>query len=313
MNVIVVTSDSKVWNFAEVCTAIATAKATKQDLVLDLNSEGPDFETLGLVELIGDYPAKVVNFRNPVQKNINNIVFDIISNNWVDDTINFLKDVIVNKTIGNTFGMFIGRSNVHRLYLSSYLYKHNLANQTFHYNPNMDFHRNNLGLDKLVELYGTIALPQTVNLLENSPIIKDEVSYPIVKQHHNFYQEYNNFLIEIVCETYYTGNTFYPTEKTWRPIMLSTPFIIQGPQWHLHRLRDMGFQTFDRWWNEGYSEDPADYQPHEIIKVIDYLAKKSTQELRTMHQEMKPILQHNKKRFMELTTKDFEIFKNDKY
>ena len=43
--------------------------------------------------------------------------------------------------------------------------------------------------------------------------------------------------------------------------MLLTPFIVQGSQWFLHRLRDMGFQTFDRWWDEGYSEDPANHQP----------------------------------------------------
>ena len=95
--------------------------------------------------------------------------------------------------------------------------------------------------------------------------------------------------------------------------MLLTPFIVQGPQWYLLRLRDLGFQTFDRWWDEGYAEDPADHQPHEIVKVIDSLAEKSMQELNTMYQEMKPILQHNKKRFMELTSKDFEIFKDDKY
>jgi hypothetical protein len=32
-----------------------------------------------------------------------------------------------------------------------------------------------------------------------------------------------------------------------------------------------------------------------------------------MYEEMQPILQHNKKRFMELTSKDFEIFENDRY
>jgi hypothetical protein len=28
---------------------------------------------------------------------------------------------------------------------------------------------------------------------------------------------------------------------------------------------------------------------------------------------MKPVLAHNKKRFLELTSKDFDIFKNDKH
>ena len=95
--------------------------------------------------------------------------------------------------------------------------------------------------------------------------------------------------------------------------MLSTPFIVQGPQWYLHRLRDLGFQTFDRWWDEGYAEDPADHQPHEIVKVINQLKTKSITELSKMYTEMQPVLAHNKKRFLELTSKDFEIFKDDKY
>ena len=312
MNVTVITSDSKVWNFAEVCTSIATAIATKQDLVLDLNSEGPDFETLGLVELINNYPTKVVNFRNTVQKNINNIVFDIKSSNWINSTRATLAEVTVNKNITTAFGMFIGRSNVHRLYLSSYLYSNTKSNQTFHCDPNEESHRHNLGLDELLEVYGSTDLDDVLNLIKNSPITKDKLTYPIYHtHHHNLYKEYNNFLVDIVCETYYSGNTFYPTEKTWRPIMLSTPFIVQGPQWYLHRLRDLGFQTFDRWWDEGYAEDHASYQPYEIIKIINQLKTKSIVELSTMYTEMQPILQHNKKRFLELTSKDFDKCKLD--
>jgi hypothetical protein len=307
MNVTVITSDSRVWNFAEVCTTIATAIATKQDLVLDLNNEGPDFETLGLVELIDDYPTKVVHFRNTVQQNINNIIFDIGSSNWINSTRATLAEVTVNKNITTAFGMFIGRSNVHRLYLSSYLYSNTKSNQTFHCNPKEESHRHNIGLEELLEVYGRTDLDDVLNLIKNSPITKDKLTYPIYyTHHHNLYKEYNNFLVDIVCETYYNGNTFYPTEKTWRPIMLSTPFIVQGPQWYLHRLRDLGFQTFDRWWDEGYAEDPADHQPHEIVKVINQLKTKSITELSKMYTEMQPVLAHNKKRFLELKSKDFD-------
>ena len=120
-------------------------------------------------------------------------------------------------------------------------------------------------------------------------------------------------MVEIVCETCYNGNTFFPTEKTWRPILLETPFIVQGPQWYLHRLRDLGFQTFDRWWDEGYTEDPANWQNTEIKKVIDSIGKLTIEQLQEMYTEMKPVLAHNKKRFMELTSKDFKIFENDRY
>jgi hypothetical protein len=316
MNVTVITSDSQVWNLGKVVAAITLAKNQNQDLVLDLINEGPDFETLKLLEYIDNWDSRTtVLTRNAVQMPVGNIKFKQYYPHFLITTKNDLREVIVNKHIKKPIGMFIGRSNKHRLYLSSYLYQQNSAIQTFHYDPTIEFHQNNLGLDQLVETYGVSALPQAIRLLANSPVVTDEkVPYPILSEHHNnLYKEYNNFLVDIVCETYYNGNTFFPTEKTWRPIMLSTPFIVQGPQWYLHRLRDLGFQTFDRWWDEGYAEDLSDHQPHEIVKVIDSLAEKSIQELNTMHQEMQPTLQHNKKRFMELTSKDFEIFKDDKY
>ena len=312
----VITSDSKVWNLGEVVQSIAVAKNTDQDLVLDLVAEGPDFEVLGLLKYITDWDNRTtVITDNAVQTLVGDIRFVKYSPHFLDSTKNALTYITNNKDIKKPIGMFIGRSNAHRLYLSSYIYKYKLANQTFHYNPKLDFHKNNLGLEKLIDIYGVDALPNAVHLIKNSPLVKDEkISYPILlDQHNNIHKEYWNFLVEIVCETYYTGRTFFPTEKTWRPMILETPFIVQGPQWFLHRLRDLGFQTFSRWWDEGYSEDPADYQPAEIVKVIDFLAKKGIAELNDMYKEMKPVLAHNRKRFIELTSKDFEIFENDRY
>ena len=312
----VITGDSKVWNLGEVIEAIVLAKNSNQDLILDLVNEGPDFRVLDLLRYIDNWDIRTtVNTRNAIQKPVGNIKFIQNYPHFLRSTKAALGEVFIDKNIEKPIGLFIGRSNVHRLYLSSYVYQLNLANQTFHYNSSLDLHKDNLGLEELIDVYGVDALPNALRLIENSPVVKNEkVTYPIlVDQHNNIHKEYWNFLVEIVCETYYTGRTFFPTEKTWRPIILETPFIVQGPQWYLHRLRDMGFQTFDRWWDEGYSEDPADHQPHEIVKVIDSLAEKSMQELNTMYQEMQPTLKHNRKRFMELTSKDFEIFKDDKH
>lgn len=312
-----INSDSQVWNLGEVVQAITFAKSTKQDLEMDLNAEGPDFKTLGLLEYIGDWDFRTtVVTENAVQAPLGKITFKHRYTGYnVKSTYDGLKGIAVQKNIRKPFGLFVGRSNLHRLYISSYLYERDIANQTFHYDSTVNFHRNNLGLDKLIELYGTKTLAQTIRLLENCPIIKQEqISYPILPEHHNnLYAEYENFFAEIICETMFTGRTFFPTEKTWRAIMLETPFIIQGGQWFLHRLRSLGFQTFDQWWDEGYAEDPADHQPHEIVKVIDHLGQKSIAELNKMYLEMKPILNYNKQRFMELKSTDFEIFKNDQY
>ena len=327
---IVINTDGHVWNLPEVVSTIELAKLKNEDLILDLNNEGPDFETLDLTRYIGNWDHRtIVITRNAVQSSVKAITFKNKYPHWINSTKNALKQVIVEKHIHKTVGVFVGRSNEHRLYLSSYIYNNCSAHQTFRYDPKLDFHRNNLGLEKIIENYGFTNLDTIVDFLSKSPItvnddpdvnesIKKKKSGPTetasdIQIVYDLYTEYKHFFVELVCETFYSGRTFFPTEKTWRPIMLLTPFIVQGPQWFLHRLRDMGFQTFDRWWDEGYSEDPSNHQPHEIIKVIDYLAHKSTKELNTMYEEMQPVLTHNRKRFMELTSKDFKIFENDRY
>ena len=305
MEVNVVSTDNKIWNIEEVCTGIAIAKATTKELVLNFNHEAPDFNTLGLINLIDGYPTTVINLQNRVQKNLSNIKFIMPSYNG-SFSMNKLVNVQVNKNILNAFGMFVGRSNVHRLFLSSYVYCNTKSTQTFHCNLADDAQKDNIGLEQLLQLYGTQEVDHVFKLIKDSPLTIDEVSYPIYyTQHHNIAAQYSKFLVDIVCESYYSGNTFYPTEKTWRPIMLLTPFIVQGPQWFLHRLHDLGFKTFDRWWDEGYAEDSADHQPLEIIKIIDNIKTKSISELNTMYEEMKPILQHNRQRFLELSEQDF--------
>tara|TARA_R110001592_G_scaffold285418_1_gene553810 strand:- start:3712 stop:4665 length:954 start_codon:yes stop_codon:yes gene_type:complete len=313
---IVITSDGHVWNLPEVVSTIELAKFQNEDLILDLNSEGPDFETLDLTRYISTWDHRtIVKTRNAVQSSVKAITFKNKYPHFLDSTKDALKEVIVEKHINKTVGMFVGRSNEHRLYLSSYIYNNCSAHQTFRYDPKLSFHRNNLGLEKLIENYGFTNLDSIVDFLSKSPLTVNDDPDMLggMEIVYDLYTEYKHFFVELVCETYYSGRTFFPTEKTWRPVMLLTPFIVQGPQWFLHRLRDMGFQTFDRWWDEGYSEDPANHQPHEIIKVIDYLAHKSTKELNIMYKEMQPVLTHNRKRFMELTSKDFKIFENDRY
>ena len=310
----VIVSDNHIWNFGEVVTAIASAKYQNQDLELDLNAEGPAFEELGLFEYIGKWDSRTtVITRNPVQQPVGRITFIKCYPHFITSTKDALCNVPVNKEIKKPVGIFIGRSNVHRLYLSSYIYSSGCAHQTFRYDHTQEFHQNNLGFDGLVQQYGLGPIDNIVKLLHKSPLtVNDD---PDIQGNNALtyvlHREYTHFLVEIVCETYYSGRTFFPTEKTWRPIMLETPFIVQGPQWYLHRLKDLGFRTFDSWWDEGYSEDPADHQPREIVKVINYLTEKSKKELDIMYEEMLPTLKHNKKRFMELTSKDFEIFKND--
>jgi len=332
MNVTVITSDNKVWNINEVYSKITEAMVTDQDILIDLKSEGPDINVTVLENYIM-YCAGIYNYNpkrisiktaNQVQKHNVFFIKKTAPLNLVNNAKKYAR--VYTKDVKKHFGIFIGRSNGPRLDLASYIYNafHNESYVTYHYSLSSEYHRNNIGLEEIVTDFNQIDISVPAHFLKQCPIV-DSTIEPVAQSdlnpaqqllendHDTFLTRYCNFLVEIVCETCYNGNTFFPTEKTWRPMLLETPFIVQGPQWYLHRLRDMGFQTFDRWWDEGYSEDPANWQNTEIKKVIDYVGKLSIEQLKKMHQEMQPILQHNKKRFMELTSKDFDIFKDDRY
>lgn len=67
-------------------------------------------------------------------------------------------------------------------------------------------------------------------------------------------QFYNEFDLEIVCESYCYGNAFFPTEKTVRPIAAGKAFVTFGPAGFLQRLQKLGFRTFNDLWDESYDQ-----------------------------------------------------------
>jgi hypothetical protein len=134
-----------------------------------------------------------------------------------------------------------------------------------------------------------------VDLLQAAPLTIDSIDqYPILNPTTlTITKVYPDFFVEIVNLTYWSGNTFYIDEKIWRPMLMRTPFIVHGPQNFLPRLRALGFRTFDAWWDEGYSEDPPDYQLKEITNIIKKLAKKRVTALEYMYAGMQSVLEHN--------------------
>jgi hypothetical protein len=229
---------------------------------------------------------------------------------FVHNTKKKLNNTTLIKNFENIqhFGMFIGRGNHLRLDLASHLNLHHKEKtiQTYHYDQDIDFHRPNIGLEEHIKNSGTDGIDQLCKFLQKCPIKTESFQYPILMDHHlDIAPEYQNLFAEIVCETYFSGNTFFTTEKIWRPIALKTPFIVQGPVNFLHNLRRLGFKTFEPWWNEGYNEDAAEWQVKLIKELIDTLATKTKQELKKMYNEMEPVLEHNRQRLITLTEQDF--------
>jgi hypothetical protein len=216
------------------------------------------------------------------------------------------------KLIKKHFGMMVSRCTMPRLVLASHLYANYQQQtfQTFHWQHNNDYHRTHLELEPVIHEYGvnSVEFDEAVHLLKHSPLIKQPIQqYPIL--HPTDFQEacvwYPDFFVDLVCETWYTGDTFFLTEKFWRAVATRTPFIIHGPQWTLQRLKQLGFQTFDQWWDEGYGEDPVHHNIVEIKRVLHYLAQKDLHQLNLIYQQMQPVLDHNLQVFKNLRYEDF--------
>ena len=331
MKIIVETRDGIIWNKDIISLEIAKCMSLGNKLKINLKNEGPDCDCLGLYDLIYkcaglfDYDISKIDLYtcNALEKHdIINIIFTpslhLLERELEKkyDFMSFKKNLEIKH-----FGRFIGRSNAPRLWISTYL-DNNHADKsilTYHYKFNDEYHRHEIGLEELINNFGKKDISAECRFLQSCPKQIVDIDFKFDKtskgdfssqlhgqENGKFIDVYRQFFVEIISETYFTGNTFFLTEKIFRPILLKTPFIVQGPQGFLRNLKKLGFLTFNKWWDEGYSEDPANWQPTEIIKVIDEISLWDKNKINQTYREMEPILEHNRRVLDNLTENDFE-------
>ena len=112
---------------------------------------------------------------------------------------------------------------------------------------------------------------------------------------------YPEFLIDLVAETWTQGRCFFPTEKTVRPMLLKKPMIVMGSRDYLDYLHQMGFRTFNDFWDESYDGYADGIRYAKILQLIQSLAELNIDELESMYQDMQSILDHNHNLLMTQT------------
>jgi hypothetical protein len=101
-------------------------------------------------------------------------------------------------------------------------------------------------------------------------------------------------LWHIVSETVFYYDKLHLTEKTFKPIFSKRPFILVAAPGNLAYLKKYGFQTFDRWIDESYDNEPDNQlRLEKIAAEVDKLCSLSPAELKQMHQEMREVLEFN--------------------
>jgi hypothetical protein len=119
-----------------------------------------------------------------------------------------------------------------------------------------------------------------------------------IRKNHDPVDSYLESFCTIVQETRVTQPWANVSEKTLNAMKNYRPFVIAGAPGTLRMLKDMGFKTFDRWWDESYDDITNNRDRMvKLCETIDYINGFSIEEMREIYKEMIPILKHNVKNF----------------
>ena len=109
----------------------------------------------------------------------------------------------------------------------------------------------------------------------------------------DLWEQANNSLIHVVTETVYRGNRNHLTEKTFKPIVIQQPFIIQSCKGSLEYLRRYGFRTFSEFWDESYDEAEDSVRTYEIGKLLQSIHTMSQKEKTALQTAVNSTVEHN--------------------
>jgi hypothetical protein len=292
---------------------------TTGKLTIHVNSEGLCLRSAKFYPVL-DYiceqfnieKSKVTIITNNAEEQHELYKISVQADHWIDHCKFIFSCKIESKHVElKHVGCFIGKANWHRLIISAWLY-HNYRDscmQTLHYDPTSERHRIDSEFSD-INIQAPFELKSVLKFVDYCPITLDEgfINYTIgPPTHYNIISQYSKIFLDLVSETYISGTTFFPTEKTLRPIIAKTPFIVIGPAGYLSNLQRMGFKTFDQWWDESYDE----YSNYErILKIKELLNKIFTWDQDKLHQtlsEMSNILEYNRQHLQKLNSSSVKL------
>jgi len=225
-------------------------------------------------------------------------------------------EVPLDKKIQKHFGVFVGTSRWHRLYLASMMHglhkdKTLLSFWQHHNNNSMPA---NLRMDDVMLKDSNESVREhMIDFVKQLPIHLDpddiklnlntgaNITRGDWQTPYEILPYYNSIFVDIVCETWHEGRCFLPNEKTGRPIIARTPFIVYAGKGFLKNMKHLGFRTFDKWWSEDYDNLEGVRRIQRMLLQIKEISSQSIENLHTMYDDMRPVLEHNYQLIKTLT------------
>jgi len=311
-----------------------------QPVTLDLRSEGPSLQALGVCDVIDSWlcnrqqppsdvriirwgnSAEFVPYRLIACSNPSHF-FAMSRNYWSESAPDLEQQLSYHKF----FGLFIGRMTYAR---ATIIYQCLVGKQNIFVSKmsspspypwqlvpqdeiNLECMSDWLPTNQQYRMFGWYN-QNTIPSVDQKTVRDQFASvHAYADTNRSLLNYYDRFAVEIVCETYTLGNTFFPTEKTIRPIMACKPVVVYGPQYFLARLRAMGFKTYSSLWDESYDLYEGPKRWRLIQKTMNSLQEKSKQDQQQLLAQAHEIAQHNRQKLQsmippsEFRNKELEI------
>ena len=106
---------------------------------------------------------------------------------------------------------------------------------------------------------------------------------------------YRDTLISLVLGAFpFVENCCHLHSSTYNPIYQGHPIIQFGPYKSLERMKEQGFKTFDKWWDESYDDIEDGWERFEaVLSLVHKVSKLPKHKVLGMLDEMSDTLQHN--------------------
>ena len=151
------------------------------------------------------------------------------------------------------------------------------------------------------------------NVKLNLPWVLDEQSDPGLRDHYRpispeLQHFMSNSMIDVVCDTIMLSSPLtarqQTTEKPFRSICMFKPWLYLGCQGGLAYMRDLGFKTFNDYWDETYDDisDP-DLRYQAVINIINLID--SDAHFHRKLQGIENILLHNYNHYIKLLHSEY--------
>ncbi len=263
-----------------------------------------------------DIPHKNVyiitgNLTPPAEKYKFNIISITL---WDNIVISVNETTTFNPTDKSLFLCLNGAFRGHRLLFLSLLHKHRILELGLSSYFNLQEYGSANPPEKILKIIDILGKAFDPDLFESINHLRNKSSSILdnrfhLNLHNNFpFELYNKTFVSVVTETMSNNEMVFLTEKIWTPIIAGHPFMVVSSAGYLKKLKELGFKTYDKWFDESYDSLSSLYDRCEVvIKNLKKYSELNNEELKSIRQEMESVANYNKEHLKQLLKQKYII------